>query len=538
MPRRAWSVIVLTALIGVGFAALTAHLLYQKEQEAIRKELHKDVNNAAMALAREVNLGLELLYAVKNHFDAGHRLDARNFQPLTSGVLTRHPSFKSIEWVDIVMHHQRRHYVQGMEERGATSSQFNIVELDENNQLIPAQRRDMYFPLRFTSGENNEAAVIGFDLGSTPVTRQALKTSFNTGVPVATPATTIERAYGNVRGFLLIMPILLDPEQLGGEDTRDLRGFLVAVIDVNTLVNLAIDTVINDGINYTLIDSTDPNHRQVLHTQRVELAQMKDSLAQQPANPIFFAGREWELIGYPTVRYMQARQSWVPLWTFLIGSGIFLLICYLLYRLQSRAYSVQVQVDQKTHALKEANSRLESMTKCDGLTGLYNRTQFEQELEREIQRALRDDTSLSLMVVEVQHLSNYNKQYGRMAGDQLIRQIAQVLDEMLKRPGDLVCRFTGSQFVAILPRTEGAERLAEECVAAVNRLQVAFEGEPEARVRVFVGGVTVSDQKEMTASRLHAYGEIGLTRAKADNDTGWHWMEISASIQDNKSIDP
>ncbi|WP_025738821.1 hypothetical protein [Salinivibrio socompensis] len=66
MPRRAWSIIIITALIGVGFAAFTAHLLYQKEQEAIGKELHKDVNNAAMALAREVNLGLELLYAVKN----------------------------------------------------------------------------------------------------------------------------------------------------------------------------------------------------------------------------------------------------------------------------------------------------------------------------------------------------------------------------------------------------------------------------------------------------------------------------------------
>lgn len=527
MPRRAWSIIIITALIGVGFAAFTAHLLYQKEQEAIRKELHKDVNNAAMALAREVNLGLELLYAVKNHFDAGHRLNARNFQPLTSGVLKRHPSFKSIEWADIVMHHQRRHYTQGMTAAQPDRTSFNIVELNDQSQLVPASRRDMYFPLRFTSGNNQSDAVMGYDLGSTPITRQALKTSFNTGVPVATPATTIERAYGDVRGFLLIMPILVDPEQLAGDDTQDLRGFLVAVIDVETLVNLAIKTVMNDGINYTLIDTTDPNYRQVLHTHRVELAQMKDSLAQQPAEPILFAGREWELVGYPTVSYMQQRQSWVPMWTFLIGSGIFFVICYLLYRLQARAYSVQVQVEQKTHALKDANSRLESMTKCDGLTGLYNRTQFEQALEREIQRSVRDETPLSLMLVEIQHLSNYNSQYGRVAGDQLIRQVAQAIDEMLKRPGDLVCRYTGSQFIAILPRTEGASRLGEECVTAVKRLQIPFEDEPESRVAVFVGGVTVTEQKEMTASRLCAYGEIGLTRAKADVDKGWHWMVVS-----------
>ncbi len=245
------------------------------------------------------------------------------------------------------MHHQRRHYTQGMNAAQPDLSSFNIMELNAQNQLKPAARRDMYFPLRFTSGNNQSDSVMGYDLGSTPITRQALKTSFNTGVPVATPATTIERAYGNVRGFLLIMPILVDPEQLGGDDTQDLRGFLVAVIDVETLVNLAIKTVINDGINYTLIDTTDPNNRQVLHTHRVELAQMKDSLAQQPAEPILFAGREWELVGYPTISYMQQRQSWVPMWTFLIGSGIFFVICYLLYRLQSRAYSVQVQVEQK-----------------------------------------------------------------------------------------------------------------------------------------------------------------------------------------------
>ncbi|WP_051416023.1 hypothetical protein [Salinivibrio socompensis] len=51
----------------------------KREQEAIGKELHKDVNNAAMALAREVNLGLELLYAVKNTLMPGDRLNARNF---------------------------------------------------------------------------------------------------------------------------------------------------------------------------------------------------------------------------------------------------------------------------------------------------------------------------------------------------------------------------------------------------------------------------------------------------------------------------
>ncbi len=151
--------------------------------------------------------------------------------------------------------------------------------------------------------------------------------------------------------------------------------------------------------------------------------------------------------------------------------------------------------NKKTHALKEANSRLESMTKCDGLTGLYNRTQFEQALDREVQRAVRDQAPLSLMLVEIQHLSNYNSQYGRIAGDQLIRQVAQILDEMLKRPGDLVCRYTGSQFIAILPRTEGASRLGEECVTAVKRLQIPFEGEPDNRVVVYVGGVTVTEQK-------------------------------------------
>ncbi|OOF14494.1 hypothetical protein BZG83_05835 [Salinivibrio sp. PR919] len=526
MPRRAWSIIVITVLVGIGFSALTGHLLFQSEQNAIRKEVQKDVNNAAMALGREVNLGLELLYAVKNHFDAGHRLNARNFQPMTSGVLERHLSFKSIEWVDIVMHHQRRHYVQDAMQ-GDSQQGTDIVEFDETGALVPAQRRDMYFPIRFTSSASSNQSVIGYDMGSTAVTRQALKTSFNTGVPVATPATTVKRAYGSVQGFLLIMPILRDPEQLSGEETSDLRGFLVAVIDIGELVNLAINTVINDGINFSLNDITNERNPQLLHSQIATLSSPVNKALTQQSLPVFFAGREWQVEGYPTAEYVTARQSYMPYWVFAAGTIIFIIISYLLYRLQLRTLTVQAQVDQKTRALRDANTKLESMTKCDGLTGLYNRSHFEAELEREIQRALREETPLSLMIVEVERLSDYNLKYGRLAGDQVLRRLSEALDNMLKRPGDLLCRYSGSQFVAILPRTEGAQRLAEECLLTVKRLQLPFEREEGAMlVDVYVGGVTLSDHEQMTVARMCSYGEIALARARADEPERWHWMEI------------
>ncbi len=109
----------------------------------------------------------------------------------------------------------------------------------------------------------------------------------------------------------------------------------------------------------------------------------------------------------------------------------------------------------------------------DYLTGVANRRAIDDALQREIGRARRNHTWLSFIIADVDHFKRYNDINGHHAGDQCLVTIAGSLQACIKRSGDMVGRFGGEEFVAILPETEpgGALRVAEtlrESIAAQN----------------------------------------------------------------------
>lgn len=116
---------------------------------------------------------------------------------------------------------------------------------------------------------------------------------------------------------------------------------------------------------------------------------------------------------------------------------------------------------------------LEGLSNTDGLTELANRRRFDDFLDREWRRALRDRFPLSLILMDVDFFKEFNDNYGHLAGDDCLRRIAGVLRDVLRRPGDLAARYGGEEFACILPDTgnAGATALAHKIrdgIAAAN----------------------------------------------------------------------
>jgi diguanylate cyclase (GGDEF)-like protein/PAS domain S-box-containing protein len=123
--------------------------------------------------------------------------------------------------------------------------------------------------------------------------------------------------------------------------------------------------------------------------------------------------------------------------------------------------------------LKRYWAMLENLSTTDGLTELPNRRRFDEFLNREWRRAMRDRSLLSLLLLDIDFFKEFNDHYGHLAGDDCLRQVAQVLKEVVQRPGDLFARYGGDEFACILSETDskGAVALAErirERVKAVN----------------------------------------------------------------------
>lgn len=127
-------------------------------------------------------------------------------------------------------------------------------------------------------------------------------------------------------------------------------------------------------------------------------------------------------------------------------------------RVQERTAKLQEALQQ----LSEANLRLAELNRHDGLTGLFNRQTFNEELERAITRAARSGQPMAVLMLDLDHFKQVNDRYGHLAGDACLRYAAQRAQKCL-RGSDLLARFGGEEFVALLEQTDptGALDLAE-----------------------------------------------------------------------------
>lgn len=136
--------------------------------------------------------------------------------------------------------------------------------------------------------------------------------------------------------------------------------------------------------------------------------------------------------------------------------------------------------------LTRSQQKLERLATLDGLTGVYNRREFNRWLTVAVERADREQQPVSLVMVDIDHFKKLNDTYGHQTGDEALRCVAQRLSATV-RPGDLIARYGGEEFAVILPSTENGEALA-----IAERIRTAIADSPIA----IMAGQTASAPSE------------------------------------------
>ncbi len=164
------------------------------------------------------------------------------------------------------------------------------------------------------------------------------------------------------------------------------------------------------------------------------------------------------------------------------------------------------------------NARLEQLAQTDPLTQLLNRRALAENITAEMERALRYDSSLALLMIDLDHFKMVNDTYGHLIGDDVLRDMASLLRDLV-RENDLVARYGGEEFVILLPETDdaGADGFAERVRSAVKEKPFASRpGERAIALTASIGVATFPAARIESVEDLFARADAALYRAKAD----------------------
>lgn len=177
----------------------------------------------------------------------------------------------------------------------------------------------------------------------------------------------------------------------------------------------------------------------------------------------------------------------------------------------------RIRLEEQNQELKAKTELLEKLAKIDSLTGISNRRHFDEMLEVEWSRGLRNSSPLSLIVADIDYFKKFNDYYGHVDGDKCLCAVAQCLSSLLQRPTDMMARYGGEEFVAILPVTDvkGAALLAENWRAGVDELFIRHKKSDVAdHVTLSVGYATMVPARELVPYYLVGIADEMMYRAK------------------------
>jgi len=159
---------------------------------------------------------------------------------------------------------------------------------------------------------------------------------------------------------------------------------------------------------------------------------------------------------------------------------------------------------------------VKALSLTDELTGLYNRRGFDYRLRMELNRAKRERTPISILMIDIDNFKEYNDAYGHRQGDEALQTITRVIKKTLKRSIDFSARWGGEEFIALLPDTDlpGALGVAERIRESIENTTVLSLGGEDANVTVSIGVHVFMPSKDVSVQDFISRANNALFAAK------------------------
>ncbi len=232
------------------------------------------------------------------------------------------------------------------------------------------------------------------------------------------------------------------------------------------------------------------------------------------------AGWVGGLIGILVSTYLNGDIDWTFLnRTYTFSSFLGMTLAYATDRQHRVNYLQNCMIELNRIELMQQAQQLSLLSQQDALTGLANRRYLDETLDNEWRRALRHETPLTIMMVDIDFFKPYNDSLGHLKGDQCLKDIATAISSIAARSGDLVARYGGEEFLLLFPMTNAqqAKIQAERLMNAIKKIAIVHPcSSVSPYVTISVGVATTIPRLNDSISAFVSRADHALYQAKTN----------------------
>ena len=360
-PRRYMGrrlVFIAILLFGIAASAGASMAVWDWQSQLRTENFTRLAQERTQSIRTTLATTMTTVHAIRGLFDASSEVDSAEFRAFVRSLEVS-DSVQALEWVPSISHALRDDFEQAARRDGFRD--FEITERAGPDSMVRAADRDRYYPVYFVEPYDDNAPVLGYDLGSNRERLAALNAARDGGEAVATSRVTLVQETGEQFGFLIFLPIYRDgvvPETVSSR-RADHVGFSLGVFRIGDLIASAMSNqrIASAPVDIHIFDLSDPAGSQRLYpaSSTYETGDaVQASLRYEEVLAV--AGRQWLLVATPVEGANFGRgpiTSWLIL---LLGTVMTGLVAMSFKAIAGRADYARQEVALRTDELVRSNS--------------------------------------------------------------------------------------------------------------------------------------------------------------------------------------
>lgn len=304
--------------------------------------------------------------ALKSFYDSSKFVDFEEFQSFLQDAKGLEEGSCIFEWVPKVKFTDVPKYMQMAKEQGI--SDFGIRESRDEENLVPVEKREIYFPALYSSSCSEKYNNLGFDYYSDPIMKHYMDKARDQNISIATEIIMLDHVHNEPKALIMFTPVYNQKQDISSVEGRrkNLKGFVTGVFRLDHLLKDFVEKLKADGIELEIHEQN--NFNKVEHSIFRSSKEIPKSLLETDLI-VDIGEKTWRLHIYQTAEYLVAHKEW-HLWYVLMGGLLFTAITMILTLIiTGNTESVNKLVKQKTKDLKESEMRFQLVVKGtrDGL---------------------------------------------------------------------------------------------------------------------------------------------------------------------------